>query len=124
MTRPVLLLSFLVSLLLAAPAYADDEVSEIDVCRDYSIIAKDIMTARQKNRPMSETLPFARDRIKDWADKIGLEMDLEEAEKNAAILVMDAYDRPVYQVDTLAQGAISDFENVYFEECYTGLTSD
>jgi hypothetical protein len=124
MIRLVVVLFFLASLWLVAPADAADEISEIDVCRDFSLIAKDIMTARQKDRPMSETLPTARDRIKDWADNVGFDMDTKKAEGIAADLVMAAYDIPVYPIDRLAQVEISQFENQHFEECYTGLTSD
>jgi len=128
MTRPVVVLSFLASLLLATPAYAVDEVSEIDVCRDFSLIAKDVMTARQKKRPMSETLPNAIKRIEDWAEKYGFEIESEEVEEMAGTLVIPAYDSRVYPssstFDESRQEDISEFENFHFEECYTGLTSD
>lgn len=112
----------LLSLFLATTAYADDEVSKIDVCRDFSIIAKEIMTARQKKRPMSESLPIAIDRIEDWAEEY--EFDAEKAEEMAAALVMAAYKSTSYDVEELRRDEIGEFENLHFEECYKGLTSD
>ncbi len=124
MTRPVVILSLLALLMLVAPADAADQMSEIDVCREFSLIAKDVMIARQKGKPMSQTLPSARDQIKKWADKIGFDVDIKEAEEQAAQLVMAAYDRPSYGSGGNAEDEISTFENDYFEECYKGLMSD
>ena len=128
MTRLVVVLTFLASLLLAAPADAVDEVSNIDVCRDFSLIAKDVMTARQKKLPMSETLPFAITLIEIWAEKYGYELESKGLEEAAAMLVLPAYDEVVYPSDSVfdekRQEAISRFENHHFEECYNGLTSD
>ena len=125
MTRSIVVLFLLLSLMLALPAYAVDEVSEIDVCRDFSMIAKDIMTARQKKRPMSETLPIAVDRIEDWVEEYGFEIDSEEM---AATLVIAAHENRVFPNSSIYEEErreeISEFENYYFEECYKGLTSD
>jgi len=115
------------SLLLATPAVADDELSPIDVCTSFSLIAKDVMTARQIDRPMSETLPFAIDRIKKWADEVRMDMDAKDTEKWAAEMVMVAYDSPSYgnpRDSGNSQDEISDFENKHFEQCYKELTSD
>jgi hypothetical protein len=110
----------LLSLLLATAAYAADEVEPIDVCKDL---------ARQKNKPMSETLPIAIDRFKDLEDKYGGEVDMEadrEAENKemAAELVMAAYARPSYGIEELQRREISDFENSVFGDCYTAVTFD
>ena len=106
-----------------SPEAAVDEVSEIDFCKDFSVIAKEIMTARQKGKPMSETLPIAIARFIDWADKYGIEMDREEAEEASAGLVMAAYERPSWESEVLQREEISEFENAVFKECYEGLTS-
>ena len=83
------------------------------------------MVARQKDRPMSDTLPSARDRIKKWSDKFGFDLDFKEAEQMAADLVMAAYDQPSYDMGGgNAPALINSFENLHFEECYKGLTSD
>jgi hypothetical protein len=125
MNRTVVIFSFLMSLMLTPQVFADDGFSTIDVCKSFSLIAKDIMVARQKDRPMSETLPFARDRIKKWADKFGFDLEIKEAEQMAAELVMAAYDRPSFDMDGgNAPHEINSFENLHFEECYKGLTSD
>jgi len=127
MSRPVFVLFFLASLWLALPADAADEVSEIDFCRDLSLIARDVMTARQKKMPMSETLPNAIKLIEDWAEKYGIEMNSEEIEETAAMLVVPAYDGTAWPRGSLyneeRQDAISDFENQAFEGCYKGAKS-
>jgi hypothetical protein len=119
---------FLASLWLASPADAADDVSDIDICRDFSLIAKNVMTARQKKQPMSETLPNTIKQMKDWVKKYGLEMDSKDVEEGAALMVMPAYDIAAYPSDSNwnpeRQDAIRDFENMFFEGCYEGLQSD
>lgn len=101
-------------------AYADDEISKIDVCREFSLIAKDVMAARQKSRPMSETLPQAIERVKAWAEKYVLELDSKKAEEMAAALVLPAYLNEEYPssstFDESRQRQISEFENFHFAE--------
>ena len=122
-------LAVLSSLLLATTAYADDEVDEIDVCREFSLIAKEIMTARQDDKPMSETLPMAIDLFRNLPKRFGVdaESDLDgegEFREAATELVMIAYDRPSYDLDELQQTEISNFENGVFSECYKASISD
>ena len=124
MTRLVVIFLLLALPMLVTPTDAADQISEIDVCREFSLIAKNVMEERQKDKPMSQTLPSARDQIKKWADKLGLDVDVKEAEEQAAQLVMAAYDRPSFGSGGNAEREISTFENDYFEECYKGLTSD
>ena len=128
MSRLVVVIFFLASLWPAAPADAADEISGIDICRDFSLIAKNVMTARQKKQPMSETLPDTIKQIEDWAKKYGIEMDAKDVEEGAALMVMPAYDMAAYPSDSNwnpeRQDAIRDFENASFEGCYTGLQSD
>jgi len=121
MTKSIVVLLLLLSLLLATPAYALDEDSPLDYCKDLSIIAKKIMTARQMDKPMSETLPIAIERFNDFGDKYEIDIDHEEV---AASLVMAAYETPSYSIEGNQQDAISRFENNIFQDCYTGLTSD
>ena len=128
MTRPVVLLCLVASLMLAAQTNASDEISEIDVCRDFSLIANSVMIARQRKSPMSETLPFAIGQIELWGQKYELEMDPEDVEELAAELTIHAYDTFAWPVgstyDDKRQDAISEFEDKYFESCYTELTSE
>ena len=119
----------LVSLLLATVAYADDEASPMGVCKDLSIIAREIMTARQEDKPMSETLPAALKLFRDMADSYEVEWDEEakeakEAEEGIVELVMAAYDLPSYPIEELQTREISEFENEVFAERYKGATSD
>ena len=94
----------------------------------FLFIAKDVMIARHKELPMSETLPEAIKRIKDWAEEYGFEFESKAMEEIAASLVIPAYDSTVYPrnstFDQARQNEISEFENLHFAECYTGLTSD
>ena len=114
----------LMSLLLATTAHADDEFGPIDFCRDISLIANQVMTARQQNRPMSETIPKATNRIKDWSDKYGFDMDMHENEEAAADMVMAAYRKMISPVEDYKRLNITDFENVVFQECYEAAASD
>jgi len=114
----------LMSLLLATTAHADDEFGPIDFCRDVSLIANQVMTARQQNRPMSETIPKATNRFKDWSDKYGFDMDMDETEEVAADMVMAAYGQVISPVENYKRLEITDFENIVFEECYKTAISD
>ena len=80
--------------------------------------------ARQQNRPMSEALPEATVRIKNWGDRYGFEMDMDEAEEAAADMVMAAYYETISPVDRYKQIATTEFENAVFKECYEESTSD
>jgi hypothetical protein len=113
----------LLSLLLATTAYAADEVTPIDVCKDFSVIARDIMKARQMGDPLSETLPNALKQFSEFQDRYGIEPD-EEGDKHLAALVMAAYEAPIMQYEEFQQSAIDEFENEFFAECYKEMTSD
>ena len=127
MTKPAVVLSLLASQFIVAPAHAVDGVSKIDICRDYSLIAQEVMSARQRNVLMSETLPDVIGRVRDWAEQHGYELGSEGAEEAAAMLVIAAYDTAVYPSDADFDGerqiAISEFENHHFAECYKRLRS-
>ena len=82
------------------------------------------MTSRQQNRPMSEMLPKATNRIKDWSDRYGFEMDMDEAEEKAADMVMAAYEEIISPVEKNKRIVITEFENGVFKECYEAATSD
>ena len=113
----------LLSLLLATTSFADDEISPIDICTDFSEIARDTMIARQKDKPMSETLPLAIIQVTAWTGIYEIDIDKETIEEMAAEMVMHAYRSPSYSADGNQRSTISEFENSYFEECYKGLTS-
>jgi hypothetical protein len=128
MTRPKVVLAFLAALILAAPAEADDKFPKIDVCRQFSLIAKDVMIARQGKKPMSETLPRARSRIEVWVKKYGLELGSDWVKEAADVVVLPAYDEFVWPngslYDEKRQDAIDEYENLHFRECYSGLELD
>lgn len=113
----------LLSLLLAMTAHAEDELKPVDFCTDLSLVANQVMKARQKDRPMSETLPMAKNRIKSWGDKYGLEMDIDEAEAIAAEMVMAAYEEMI-STDPFKKQTTTEFENAFFKQCYEEATSD
>ena len=73
---------------------------------------------------MSETLPMAKNRIKSWGDKYGLEMDMGEAEEMAAEMVMTAYEEMISPVEEYKRQWTTEFENAFFKECYEEVTSD
>ena len=113
----------LLSLLLAMTAHAEDELKPVDFCTDLSLVANQVMKARQQDRPMSETLPMAKNRIKSWGDKYGLEMDMDEAEQIAAEMVMTAYEKMI-STDAFKKQTTTEFENAFFKQCYEEATSD
>lgn len=114
----------LMSVFLATTAHADEDIGPVDLCRDVSQIANQIMTARQKNRPMSETIPVAADGIMGWSDKYELEMTAGKAEEAAADMVMAAYEQSIQPVERHQRLEITEFENAVFKECYESATSD
>ena len=128
MTRVTVALFLLLALMITAQADEPEEVSTIDLCRDISLIAKDIMTARQEKQPMSEVLPAAIKKLQKWAAKYGREMGSQEAEEMSAPLFMAAYDVPAYPDGSAwnseRRDAIRDFENEAFEGCYEKWTSE
>ncbi len=128
MTRLTVALSCFALLTLTAQADGPDEISGIDFCRDFSLIAKEVMTARMDKRAMSEVLPYAIKQVEEWARKYGLEMDSKDAEEGGAKLVMAAYEIGAYPSTSNwnpeRKDAIRDFENEIFEECYETRTSD
>ena len=96
----------------------------IEFCKEVSLIAKDVMTARQKERPMSETLPATIEQFLNLGDKFEKKTDPDTAEKTAASLVMMAYRRTSYPVEYAKREAVDDFENDTFESCYKDVTVD
>jgi hypothetical protein len=123
----------LFSQLLAAPAYGQFESydSNVEFCKWLSILARDVMTARQKNTPMSETLPWAVGRLPDMLSDMGI--DVTEWEYEAQVqweehfqgmklivsnLVMEAYGVPALDSPNLKRDSINEFENLVFSACY------
>lgn len=114
----------LMSILLATTVHADDAFGPVDFCRDLSLIANQVMSARQKNKPMSEVIPVVADRLLSWGDKYGIEMDMDKAERTAAEMVITAYQEMIIPVERLQRIEITEFENAIFQECYEEWTSD
>ena len=117
-------------ILLAVPLFAiaaaDPPIEEpgaLEVCRDLSYIAREVMQYRQKDRPMSEALSKVIGRIKNWAERLGLGMTTQEAEEMAAPMVMEAYAVPISTLPFQPE-AITEFENEIFRGCYEEWTSD
>jgi len=114
----------LMSILLATTALADDDVRPLEFCRDLSLIANQVMIARQRDKPMSETIPIATDRLIQLTKKYGREIELDEAEELAAGMVMDAYRESIEIFDDDKKLEVTEFENDVFKECYEQATSD
>jgi hypothetical protein len=107
-----------VLLLLSTTAHADGEVSKIDVCKDLSQVAKQVMSARQQDVPMSEVLPETIIGLMNWADKYGAALDAVAAEEIASETVMLAYEQPIISVDSYKDQEVTKFENSAFKDCY------
>jgi len=125
----------LVSLLLATISYGLDEFDNLEVesCKLVSIVAKEIMTARQEGQPLSETLPSAINRFKELLEEIGVDVsvleaeipgELKELEQAIAQLAMGAYEVPPFSNENAQRDAIDYYENTAFSECYKGVVSD
>ena len=114
----------LMSIFLATTVHAEDDFAPVAFCTDLSAVAKLVMTARQQDRPMSETLPMATNQIKAWGDKYGLEMGMDKAEETAAEMVMTAYEEMISSSDGYKRERTTEFENAFFKECYEEVTSD
>ncbi len=129
--------ALLLSLLFATTTYGQDDDASfgIEYCRWVSILAKEIMTARQEDKPMSETLPFALDRLKEFLDDMGVDVEELGEEERAEVLaelevyfqtmrpiitqmVMGAYKAPTFTYEEHQRDAISEFENGAFASCY------
>ena len=126
---------FLISLLplLAVPAHADDTdpAEAIEHCTVISLIARDVMAARQVAQPMSTVLPEAIKRFEEWMVSLGFEPgpDTADAADAANKMVVHAYSISAYPSDGAPyemkrNEEIAQFENEYFSECYTRLTSE
>ena len=116
----------LLSLLLTSTVFAVDDVPPIDFCKDLSMIAKEVMTARQKDKPLSETLPAAQKRFRELVDNYGADTDNESDALDALIaeMVMGAYEMPSYGVTANQKSMIANFENEIFAGCYKEAISD
>ena len=114
--------AILSTLLLTTTAYAVDEVTPMGVCKDISIIAKEIMIARQAGKPLSETLPNALAQFGEMQKRYEIE-PFEEGNEAITVLVMAAYDIPTYSTEGNQRREISEFENQVFAECYKGMAS-
>ncbi len=151
MSRSLALLCLALVLSLT-PSHAQDEAGDlnpetfaIDLCRWMSIFARDIMIERQKDKPMSEVLPYALDRLKTFPE--GVEGATGEFLKSLAYvagkepggflsefeselkpmiteMVKEAYDVPTYSTPENQRDAISDFENDSFESCFEGFEEE
>ena len=113
----------LLSLLLTSTVFAVDDFSPIDFCKDLSMIAKEVMTARQKDKPLSETLPAAQKRFRELVDDYGVDTD-NESDVLIAEMVMGAYEMPSYGVTANQKSMIAKFENEIFAGCYKEAISD
>ena len=123
MTRPVVIFSLLVLPMLVTPVDAAEQTAEIDICREFSLIANEVMTARQMDRPMSETLPAAQKRYRDLLEDHEVEVD-EEADERISELVIGAYEMTSFDMVELQNSMISEFENDAFAECNRLAISD
>jgi hypothetical protein len=90
---------------------------------------------------MSETLPFALDRLRDIPEEMGVDIDEIDEEQRVEMLavfedlyqemrpvftqlVRAAYDVPRHTVEEWRRDAISDFENDAFSACFEGYEEE
>ncbi len=107
-----------VLLLVSTTAHADGEATRIEICKDYSHVAKQVMAERQQDIPMSEVLPETVDGLMNWANKYGFDNDVLKVEAAASGLVMAAFEESILPVDSYKAQMVTDFENTAFKECY------
>ena len=116
------------TLLLTLPATASETWQVVDLCRDLSLIARDVMSERQDRQVMSDVLPDTADRVEEWVRKYKLPFDTDEIKELAAIITMEAFESSLFppgsnwNIDRA--DAISSFENGYFEACFEEWSED
>lgn len=130
MRRAIILMMVLSS---AKPGYvsAKEALSPVTYCRDLSLIGRQVMEARQENRPISEVLPETIARMSDFLNKYERYFDDQTAnefeaklEESAPSFVMGAYETSLAHGDYHRKIAVVDFENLIFKTCYEEAMSD
>lgn len=112
------------AMLFATPVVADDDLK---MCTNLSKIGREVMTMRQDDVPMSETLKVAMSEVEKLLAFSGIIEDESGDPGEHTIIIneialaftKDAYDRWSHDVEELKQRTINDFENEYFEGCYS-----
>lgn len=99
-------LILIAALLTSTSAWADDKVSNDQLCAGWGGLAAKIMELRQNEVPMSRVMEIAAGNSDDTR------------ERN---VVIAAYNEPAYGSDTAKQKAIDAFRNKIEHECYKSV---
>ena len=128
MTRSLLALIFLFSQLLAVPAYGQEEVNKsvMEACKWVAQQGKDIMAARQNEQPMSETLAFHLDQLRELLGETADMEDLNDSqleqlkvmEQGLTEMVIAAYEAPLATSEEEWRELINSAEVAAFTACY------
>lgn len=131
----------LVSLMLATTTYGQDAGAEfgVEFCKWLSVLARDVMAARQRSEPMSETLPYALDRLEGGPEVVAASAEeylsiLADDDREEALarledifqqmrplvtgMVKGAYEIPVQGLERNQRTVISEWEDQFFAGCY------
>lgn len=114
----------LLMLLAVAAVHAEDELSGIEFCKEFSVMTRSAAEQRRDDVLMSEVLPdlltefgnlLEEYEIESYMTETEYEEYLQTAELNLVNMVIEMYNLPPITDD------INDFENAAFGVCYRSL---
>ena len=130
MTKSLSVLLILFSQIFATTAYGQDDVDKkiFEKCKWVAQVAKEIMTARQREQPMSETLAFKLDQVRELLGETADMDDLNDSqleqlkvmEQGLTEMVMGAYETPLATSDEDRRELVNSAEVAAFTGCYEG----
>lgn len=128
-----ILLIFILLSSLSSPIVAGQESEDaVATCTAISVVARDIMTARQDNVPMATTLPAALQGLKrfyeeyvgDWEQAVEEKpATIRELQQLMSMIVREAYGFPLATTEADRMALIREFEDELFGGCVEGMQS-
>ncbi len=98
------LIALITSASISTVTFAKKHDETVELCAEFESIARQAMTLRQNDLPMSEA------------------MQILGGKEPGALMVKEAYNSPYYNSQSLKEGQIRDFSNAVFSSCYEAVT--
>ena len=127
---PVFML--LSSLSFSAIVAGQESEEAVATCTAISVVARDIMTARQDDVPMATTLPaalqglrrFYEEYVGDWEQAVEEKpATIRELQELMSMIVREAYGIPLATTEADRMALIREFEDELFGGCVEGMQS-